>query len=220
MLGQVKYSFSTLDNRVLICYARIMNKPTNYLVPTVVEKSYDGERAYDIYSRLLKDRIVFLGDEVNPATANLVVAQLLFLDQQNHDDISFYINSPGGSVYDGLAILDTMNLIKSDVATFGVGLQASMGAVLLASGTKDKRYMLPHARTMIHQVASGTKGKITDMEIDLKEGLELKNELIDILTAATGQDRDKVRNDMERDYWMTAKEAKDYGLIDHIIETK
>ena len=197
-----------------------MNKPTNYLVPTVVEKSYDGERAYDIYSRLLKDRIVFLGDEVNPATANLVVAQLLFLDQQNHDDISFYINSPGGSVYDGLAILDTMNLIKSDVATFGVGLQASMGAVLLASGTKGKRYMLPHARTMIHQVASGTKGKITDMEIDLKEGLELKNELIDILTAATGQDRDKVRNDMERDYWMTAKEAKDYGLIDHIIETK
>ena len=216
----MKYSFSTLDNRVLICYARIMNKPTNYLVPTVVEKSYDGERAYDIYSRLLKDRIVFLGDEVNPATANLVVAQLLFLDQQNHDDISFYINSPGGSVYDGLAILDTMNLIKSDVATFGVGLQASMGAVLLASGTKGKRYMLPHARTMIHQVASGTKGKITDMEIDLKEGLELKNELIDILTAATGQDRDKVRNDMERDYWMTAKEAKDYGLIDHIIETK
>ena len=197
-----------------------MNKPTNYLVPTVVEKSYDGERAYDIYSRLLKDRIVFLGDEVNPATANLVVAQLLFLDQQNHDDISFYINSPGGSVYDGLAILDTMNLIKSDVATFGVGLQASMGAVLLASGTKGKRYMLPHARTMIHQVASGTKGKITDMEIDLKEGLELKNELIDILTAATDQDRDKVRNDMERDYWMTAKEAKDYGLIDHIIETK
>ncbi len=216
----MKYSFSTLDNRVLICYARIMNKPTNYLVPTVVEKSYDGERAYDIYSRLLKDRIVFLGDEVNPATANLVVAQLLFLDQQNHDDISFYINSPGGSVYDGLAILDTMNLIKSDVATFGVGLQASMGAVLLASGTKGKRYMLPHARTMIHQVASGTKGKITDMEIDLKEGLELKNELIDILTAATDQDRDKVRNDMERDYWMTAKEAKDYGLIDHIIETK
>ena len=197
-----------------------MNKPTNYLVPTVIEKSYDGERAYDIYSRLLKDRIVFLGDEVNPATANLVVAQLLFLDQQNHDDINFYINSPGGSVYDGLAILDTMNLIKSDVATFGVGLQASMGAVLLASGTKGKRYMLPHARTMIHQVASGTKGKITDMEIDLKEGLELKNELIDILTSATGQDRDKVRSDMERDYWMTAKEAKAYGLIDHIVETK
>lgn len=205
---------------MLICYARVMNKPTNYLVPTVIEKSYDGERAYDIYSRLLKDRIVFLGDEVNPATANLVVAQLLFLDQQNHDDINFYINSPGGSVYDGLAILDTMNLIKSDVATFGVGLQASMGAVLLASGTKGKRYMLPHARTMIHQVASGTKGKITDMEIDLKEGLELKNELIDILTSATGQDRDKVRNDMERDYWMTAKEAKTYGLIDHIVETK
>lgn len=192
-------------------------KPYDYLVPTVVEKNYDGERAYDIYSRLLKDRIIFLGDEVNSATANLVVAQLLFLDAEGEGDISLYINSPGGSVYDGLAILDTMNQIKSDVATYGVGLQASMGAVLLASGTKGKRYMLPHAKTMIHQPSSGTKGKVTDMEIDLKEGLAVKNELVKILVEATGKKESDLRNDMERDYWMTAKEALAYGLIDQIV---
>ncbi len=189
----------------------------SYLIPTVLEKTTNGERSFDLYSRLLKDRIIFLGDEVNPDTANLVVAQLLFLDSQSHDDISFYINTPGGLVYDGLAIVDTMNLIKSDVATFGVGLQASMGAVLLASGTKGKRYMLPHAKTMIHQVSSGTTGKLTDMEIDLRETLALKNTLIDILAEATGQNRDKVYQDMERDYWMTASEAKEYGLIDDIV---
>ena len=199
------------------CYYEIMNKPVNYLVPTVVEKSFDGERAYDIYSRLLKDRIVFLGDEVNSATANLVVAQLLFLDSQDHADISFYINSPGGSVYDGLAILDTMKLIKSDVATYGIGLQASMSAILLASGTKGKRYMLPHAKTMIHQPSASTSGKVTDMEIDLKEGLALKDELVRIMTEATGQDEAKVREDMERDYWMTPNEAKAYGIVDHIV---
>lgn len=192
-------------------------KPYDYLVPTVVEKNYDGERAYDIYSRLLKDRIIFLGDEVNSATANLVVAQLLFLDAEGEGDISLYINSPGGSVYDGLAILDTMNQIKSDVATYGVGLQASMGAVLLASGTKGKRYMLPHAKTMIHQPSSDTKGKVTDMEIDLKEGLAVKNELVKILVEATGKKESELRNDMERDYWMTAKEALAYGLIDQIV---
>lgn len=189
----------------------------SYLIPTVLEKTTNGERSFDLYSRLLKDRIIFLGDEVNPDTANLVVAQLLFLDSQSHDDISFYINTPGGLVYDGLAIVDTMNLIKSDVATFGVGLQASMGAVLLASGTKGKRYMLPHAKTMIHQVSSGTTGKFTDMEIDLRETLALKNTLIDILAETTGQNRDKVYQDMERDYWMTASEAKEYGLIDDIV---
>ena len=202
---------------MLICYYDAMNKPQNYLVPTVVEKSYDGERAYDIYSRLLKDRIVFLGDEVNSATANLVVAQLLFLDSQDHADISFYINSPGGSVYDGLAILDTMKLVKSDVATYGVGLQASMGAILLASGTKGKRYMLPHAKTMIHQPSSGTRGKVTDMEIDLKESLAVKDELVKIMVKATGQKEAKIREDMERDYWMTPGEAKDYGIVDKIV---
>lgn len=188
-----------------------------YLVPTVLERTDSGERAFDIYSRLLKDRIVFLGDEVTPDTANLVIAQLLFLDSQGHDDISFYINSPGGMVYDGLAILDTMNLVKSDVATFGVGLQASMGAVLLACGAKGKRYMLPHARAMIHQVSSGTQGKITDMEIDLRESVALKDELTSILAQATNKDRSVVRKDMERDYWMSAEEAKAYGLVDHVI---
>lgn len=197
-----------------------MEKLNDYLVPTVIEKSYNGERAYDIYSRLLKDRIVFLGDEVNSATANLVVAQLLFLDSQDHADISFYINSPGGSVYDGLAIVDTMNLIKSDVATYGVGLQASMGAILLASGEKGKRYMLPHAKTMIHQPSSGTKGKVTDMEIDLKESLAVKKETIELLAKATGQDPEKIKSDMERDYWMTPTEAKAYGLVDHVIGEK
>lgn len=197
-----------------------MEKLNDYLVPTVIEKSYNGERAYDIYSRLLKDRIVFLGDEVNSATANLVVAQLLFLDSQDHADISFYINSPGGSVYDGLAIVDTMNLIKSDVATYGVGLQASMGAILLASGEKGKRYMLPHAKTMIHQPSSGTKGKVTDMEIDLKESLAVKKETIELLAKATGQDPEKIKSDMERDYWMTPTEAKAYGLVDHVIGGK
>lgn len=203
-----------------ICYIVIMNqftRPNDYLVPTVVEKSYDGERAYDIYSRLLKDRIVFLGDEVNSATANLVVAQLLFLDSQDHADINFYINSPGGSVYDGLAILDTMNLVKSDVATYGVGLQASMGAVLLANGAKGKRYMLPHAKTMIHQPSSGTKGKVTDMEIDLKESLAVKDELVELMSKATGQKPAKIREDMERDYWMKPSEAKAYGIIDHVV---
>ena len=191
----------------------------NYLVPTVVEKSYDGERAFDIYSRLLKDRIIFLGDEVNEQTANLVVAQLLFLASEDPKaDINLYINSPGGSVYDGLAILDTMNLVKPDVATFGVGLQASVGAVLLAAGAKGKRHMLPHAKTMIHQVSSGTKGKATDMEIDLRETLAVKQNLIDILVEATGQTEKKIREDMERDYWMTAEEAKKYGLVDDVVK--
>lgn len=193
----------------------------NYLVPTVVEKSYDGERAFDIYSRLLKDRIIFLGDEVNEQTANLVVAQLLFLASEDPKaDINLYINSPGGSVYDGLAILDTMNLVKPDVATFGVGLQASMGAVLLAAGAKGKRHMLPHAKTMIHQVSSGTKGKATDMEIDLRETLAVKQNLIDILVEATGQPAKKIREDMERDYWMTADEAKKYGLVDDVVSRR
>lgn len=190
----------------------------DYLVPTVIEKGFDGERAYDIYSRLLKDRIIFLGDEVNETTANLVVAQLLFLESEDPKaDINLYINSPGGSVYDGLAILDTMNSVKPDVATFGVGLQASMGAVLLAAGAKGKRHMLPHAKTMIHQVSSGTRGKATDMEIDLRETLAIKESLIEILVKATGQTDKKIRDDMERDYWMTADDAKKYGLIDDII---
>ncbi|MDR2524462.1 MAG: ATP-dependent Clp protease proteolytic subunit [Candidatus Nomurabacteria bacterium] len=190
----------------------------NYLVPTVVEKTYDGERAFDIYSRLLKDRIIFLGEEVNEHTANLVVAQMLFLASEDPEsDIHLYINSPGGSVYDGLAIYDTMNFVPCDVATYGIGLQASMGAFLLSSGAKGKRHMLPNAKTMIHQPSSGTRGKITDMEISLKEGLSQKDKLAEILAKNTGQKLAKVRDDMERDYWLSAAEAKDYGLIDSIL---
>ena len=195
-----------------------MTKPTNLLIPTVLEKSYDGERAYDIYSRLLKDRIIFIGDEINDQTANLVVAQLLFLASEDSDkDINLYINSPGGSVYDGLAIYDTMNFIKPDVATYGIGLQASMAAVLLASGAKGKRYMLPHAKTMIHQPRGGTQGVMTDMEISLREGLDIKKTLATIMADNTEQKLDKVLADMERDFWMSASEAKKYGIIDKIV---
>ena len=190
----------------------------NYLVPTVVEKSYDGERAFDIYSRLLKERIIFLGEEVNEHTANIVVAQLLHLAYEDpKKDISLYINSPGGSVYDGLAILDTMNFIQPDIATYGVGLQASFGAVLLAGGAKGKRFVLPNARVMMHQPHGGTRGQVTDQEISLRESLRTKELLIDIMTNATGQKRDKVKEDMERDFWMNAEEAVAYGLADKVL---
>jgi len=195
-----------------------MNKPTNYLIPTVIEKSADGERAFDIYSRLLNERIIFLGEEVNEHTANSVVAQLLhlaYVDPQA--DISLYINSPGGSVYDGMAIYDTMNFIKPDVATYGIGLQASMGAFLLSSGAKGKRFCLPHAKVMIHQPSSGTRGKVTDMEIDLKETLEVKEMLAKIMAKNTGQKLSKVKTDMERDYWMSPQEAVRYGLVDKVL---
>ncbi len=192
--------------------------PKSYLIPTVVEKSADGERAFDIYSRLLNERIIFLGEEVNEHTANSVVAQLLhlaYVDPQA--DISLYINSPGGSVYDGMAIYDTMNFIKPDVATYGIGLQASMGAFLLSSGAKGKRFCLPHAKVMIHQPSSGTHGKVTDMEIDMKETLEVKEMLAKIMAKNTGQKLAKVKSDMERDYWMTPDEAVKYGLIDKVL---
>ena len=190
----------------------------SYLIPTVVEKSADGERAFDIYSRLLNERIIFLGEDVNEHTANSVVAQLLhlaYVDPQA--DISLYINSPGGSVYDGMAIYDTMNFIKPDVATYGIGLQASMGAFLLSSGAKGKRFCLPHAKVMIHQPSSGTHGKVTDMEIDMKETLEVKEMLAKIMAKNTGQKLAKVKSDMERDYWMTPDEAVKYGLIDKVL---
>ncbi len=192
--------------------------PKSYLIPTVVEKSADGERAFDIYSRLLNERIIFLGEDVNEHTANSVVAQLLhlaYVDPQA--DISLYINSPGGSVYDGMAIYDTMNFIKPDVATYGIGLQASMGAFLLSSGAKGKRFCLPHAKVMIHQPSSGTHGKVTDMEIDMKETLEVKEMLAKIMAKNTGQKLAKVKSDMERDYWMTPDEAVKYGLIDKVL---
>lgn len=191
------------------------------LIPTVIEPSGQGERAFDIYSRLLRERIIFLHDEVNEHTAGLIVAQLLFLNSEDpKKDIYFYINSPGGHVYDGLAIFDTMKFISNDVQTIGIGLQASMGAFLLSSGTKGKRYMLPNAKAMIHQPSSGTRGKVTDMEIDLKEGLALKHRLNQILAKNTGQPLKKIEKDSDRDYWMTAEESRAYGLVDEIITKK
>lgn len=200
-------------------YTRDMTKPTNYLVPTVIESSRDGERAYDIYSRLLKERIIFLGEEVNQHTANLVVAQLLHLAYEDpKKDISLYINSPGGSVYDGLAIYDTIQFIKPDVATYGMGLQASMGAFLLSSGTKGKRFVLPNSAMMIHQPSSGTQGVVTDQEITLKEALRLKKKLNEILAKNTGQKLSKIETDVERDFWMSADEAVKYGLVDKVVK--
>ena len=190
----------------------------NMLIPTVIETDGRMERAYDIYSRLLKERIIFLGEEVNPHTANLIVAQMLFLAAEDaKKDIIFYINSPGGSVYDGMAIYDTMQYVKNDVQTVGIGLQASMGAFLLSSGAKSKRFLLPNSKVMIHQPSSGTRGKVSDMEIDLHESLRVKRLLNEILAKNTGQPLKKIEVDVDRDYWMSAEEAKEYGLIDKII---
>ncbi len=197
-----------------------MTKPSNYLVPNVIVRTRDGERGYDIYSRLLEDRIIFLGEGVNEQTANVVVAQLLHLANEDPDkDIQLYINSPGGSVYDGLAIYDTMQYIKPDVQTIGIGLQASMGAFLLSAGAKGKRFVLPNARVMIHQPSSGTQGKVTDQEISLREALEIKEKLATIMSENTGQKLDKIKADMERDFWMSAEAAVKYGLADEVIES-
>ena len=199
-----------------------MSRPTNQvLVPTVIEQEGRFERAYDIYSRLLRDRVIFLGGEVNEHTANLVVAQMLFLENQDADkDIIFYINSPGGSPYDALAIYDTMQYVKCDIQTVGVGVQASAAAFLLCSGAKSKRLLLPHATVMIHQPSAGTRGKVTDMEIDLKEGLRLKKLLNEIMARNTGQSLRKIAADVERDFWMSAEEAKKYGLVDKVITSR
>lgn len=200
-------------------YTNYMNKPQNYLVPTVIEKTQDGERAFDIYSRLLNERIIFLGEEVNEHTANIVVAQLLHLAYEDpKKDIKLYINSPGGTVYDGLAIYDTIQYIKPDVMTIGIGLQASMGSFLLSSGTKGKRFALPNSRIMIHQPSSGTQGKVTDQEITLRESIYIKQRLNEILVKNTGQKLAKIEKDMDRDFWMSAEEAAKYGLIDEVIE--
>lgn len=196
-----------------------MTQPmSNMLVPTVIENEGRYERAYDIYSRLLKDRIIFLSTEVNEVSASLIVAQLLFLQAEDpKKDIFFYINSPGGSVYDAFAIYDTMQYVTNDVQTVGIGMQASAAAFLLSSGAKGKRFALPNASVMIHQPSAGTRGKVTDMEIDLKEGLRLKRKLNEIMAASTGQTVAKITSDMERDYWMSAPEAKKYGLVDAVI---
>jgi ATP-dependent Clp protease protease subunit len=192
----------------------------SYLVPNVIVKTRDGERGYDIYSRLLEDRIIFIDGEINEATASVVVAELIHLANEDPDkDISLYINSPGGSVYDGLAIFDTMNYIKPDVATYGIGLQASMGALLLSSGAKGKRHLLPNARVMIHQPSSGTQGKVTDQEISLREAIELKEKLAAIMAKNTGQKLAKVKLDMERDFWMSSEDAAAYGVVDKVLKS-
>lgn len=188
------------------------------LVPYVVEQTARGERSYDIFSRLLNDRIIMLSDEVNDATASLVVAQLLYLEGQDSEkDISLYINSPGGSISAGMAIHDTMQYIKCDVSTICVGLAASMGAFLLSSGAKGKRIALPNAEIMIHQPSAGTQGKVTDMESDVEHFLRIKQRLNKILAENTGKTPEQVKLDSERDHWMTADEAQAYGLVDKVI---
>ena len=194
-----------------------MGMPQSYLVPTVVEQTGRGERAYDIYSRLLNDRIIFLSDEVNDATASLVVAQLLFLEAQDPDkDISFYINSPGGSVTAGMAIYDTMNFIKCDVSTICIGMAASMGAFLLSAGTKGKRIALPHSEIMIHQPLGGAQGQASDIKIRADLILRTRDMLNKILAENTGKSIEQIERDTDRDNFMTAEQALEYGLIDKI----
>lgn len=191
------------------------------LVPYVIEQTPRGERSYDIYSRLLNDRIIFLGEEINSVSANLVVAQLLHLESQDAEkDISLYINSPGGEVYSGLAILDTMNFIKPQVSTICVGMAASMAAVLLSAGAKGKRFCLPHSKVMIHQPSGGAQGQQTEIEIVAEEIKKTRRELNQILSDASGQPIEKVRADTERDNYLTAAEALDYGLIDRIVTSR
>ncbi len=193
----------------------------NQLVPMVIEKSPHGERAFDIYSRLLKDRIIFLGGAIEDHTANLIIAQLLFLASEDpKKDIMLYINSPGGSVTAGLAILDTMNYIKPDVATICVGVAASAAAVLLTAGAKGKRFSLPNAEVMIHQPWGGAQGQATDIEITAKHILATRDRLNKILAKATGQPLSKIESDVERDYFMNAEEAKKYGIIDEVYDNK
>ena len=190
----------------------------SYLVPMVIEQTGRGERAYDIYSRLLKDRIVFVGTPIDDVIANLIIAQILFLQMDDSNkDINVYINSPGGSVTAGLAIYDTMQFVKCDVATYCVGQAASMGALLLAAGKKGKRFSLPHARVMIHQPWGGAQGSATDISIHAKEILKLKDDLNKILAKHTGQPLERIEKDSDRDFFMSAAEAHQYGLVDHVI---
>lgn len=199
----------------------MINRIDSALVPYVIEQTPRGERSYDIYSRLLNDRIVFLGEEVNSVTANLVIAQLLHLESQDAEkDISLYINSPGGEVYSGLAILDTMNYIKPDVSTICVGMAASMAAVLLASGAKGKRFCLPNSMVMIHQPSGGASGQQTEIEIAAREIRETRATLNQILSDATGQPFEKVQADTERDNYMRAQAALEYGLVDRIVTSR
>ncbi len=188
------------------------------LVPTVIEKNEMGERAYDIYSRLLKDRIVILNGEITDNTANVVIAELLYLDSLNNNDISLYINSPGGSITAGMAIYDTMNFIKSDVSTICVGMSASMAAFILATGKKGKRFILPNAEVMIHQPLGGAQGQATEIKIAAERILKLKKKLNQILSDVTGKNVEKINRDTERDYFMDSEEALEYGIVDMILK--
>jgi ATP-dependent Clp protease protease subunit len=191
------------------------------LIPMVIEQSSRGERAYDIYSRLLKDRIIFLGTAINDEIANLLIAQLLFLESEDPDkDINFYINSPGGLVTAGMAVYDTMQYIKPDITTVCIGQAASMGALLLTAGTTGKRYSLPNSRILIHQPMGGFQGQASDIEIQAKEILRMKDTLNRILVKHTGRDLEKIQNDTDRDFFMSGQEAKEYGIIDHVITTR
>src|SRR3990167_3057015 len=194
---------------------------SGYLVPMVIEQTGRGERAYDIYSRLLKDRIVFIGPPIDDTIANLIIAQILFLHMEEPDkDINVYVNSPGGSVTAGLAIYDTMQFVKCDVSTYCLGQAASMGSLLLAAGTKGKRYSLPHSRVMIHQPWGGAQGTASDINIHAKEILKLKDQLARILAKHTGQPLERIEKDSDRDFFMSAQEAKAYGLVDQVIESR
>jgi ATP-dependent Clp protease protease subunit len=194
---------------------------SSYFVPVVVEQTGRGERSYDIYSRLLKDRIVFIGTPIDDLVANLVVAQMLFLQMEDPKrDINLYINSPGGSVTAGLAIYDTMQFVTCDVATYCVGVAASMGAVLLTAGTKGKRYALPNSDIMIHQVSGGAQGTASDVERTVEYMFRLKKRLIKIMAHHTGKPEDRIKEDSDRDYWITAEEAKEYGLVDEVVKSR
>ena len=190
------------------------------LIPMIVDKEINGERSYDIYSRLLKDRIIILNGEINDNTANIIVAELLYLDSESHDDINIYINSPGGSITAGMAIYDTMNFVKSKVSTICLGMAASMAAFLLSSGEKGKRMALPNAEVMIHQPLGGAQGQATEIKIAAERILKLKEKLNKIMANNTGKDLKQIENDTERDYFLSSEEAKNYGLIDKIIENK
>ncbi len=197
-----------------------MQTNNQVLVPMVVEKSGQGERAYDIYSRLLKDRIVFIGTAIDDNVANLIIAQLLFLQSEDDKkDINIYINSPGGSVTAGLAIYDTIQFVKPDVCTYCMGQAASMGSILLACGTKGKRYALPYSRIMIHQPWGGTQGTASDISIQAKEILRMKEELNGLLAKHSGQDIERIQKDSDRDFFMSSHEAKEYGLVDEVLES-
>jgi ATP-dependent Clp protease protease subunit len=197
------------------------NSPQSLLVPMVIEQTGRGERSYDIYSRLLKDRIVFIGTAIDDHVANLVVAQMLFLQMEDPKrDINIYINSPGGSVTAGLAIYDTMQYVTCDVATYCVGVAASMGAILLTAGTKGKRYALPNSDIMIHQVSGGAQGTASDVERTVEYMYKLKKRLISILAHHTGKTSEQIQNDSDRDYWITAQQAKDYGLVDEVVKSR